>query len=171
VRRLPLGGWHDRLKGTNASAATEFALEDGDHLERSDAPNIAARAFTVTASFDAMGKDGVIVAQGGSAHGFALFVKKGELFFALRRGNALTTTPRLALNAGLHIATATVAKGGSLTLRVDEAVPASVNAPGLLQQMPADGLDVGEDAGGLVGPYPEDNSFGGRIDWVRIKLE
>jgi arylsulfatase len=168
---LPLGGWRDRLKGTNASAATEFALEDGDHLERSDAPNIAARAFTVTASFDAMGKDGVIVAQGGSGHGFALFVKKGELFFALRRGNALTTTPRIALNAGLHTATATVAKGGSLTLRLDEVVPVSVSAPGLLQQMPADGLDVGEDAGGLVGPYPEDNSFGGRIDWVRIKLE
>ena len=37
--------------------------------------------------------------------------------------------------------------------------------------MPADGLDVGEDAGGLVGPYKEENGFGGRIESVHIKLE
>ena len=167
---LPLGGWRDRVKGTNASAATEFTLEDGDHLERADSPNIAARAFTVTAQFDAKGKDGVIVAQGGTGHGFAMFVKDGKVFFALRRNNALTTAPGITLNVGSHTATATVARGGTITLRLDDAGPVSTNAPGLLQQMPADGLDVGEDAGGLVGAYSDDNSFGGQIDWVKIKL-
>ncbi len=168
---LPLGGWRDRAKGTNASAATEFALQEGDHLERGDAPNIVARGFTITARFDTAGKDGVIVAQGGTGHGFALFVEKGQLIFAVRRNNTLTRTPGVAVGAGLHTATANVTKGGMITLRFDEAAPVSANASGLLQQMPVDGLDVGQDAGGLVGPYTESNSFEGRIDWVRIKLE
>jgi len=58
-----------------------------------------------------------------------------------------------------------------LTLRLDDAAPVTASAPGLLQQMPVDGLDVGEDAGGLVGSYSDDNSFSGRIEWVKIKLE
>jgi arylsulfatase A-like enzyme len=168
---LPLGGWRDRTKGTNASTATEFTLKDGDHLERGDAPNLAAHGFTLTARFDAASKDGVVVAQGGSAHGFALFVANGKLVFGLRRAGVLTTTPGISLAPGLHTAKATVAKGGLLTLTVDNQEPAAAHAAGPLQQMPTDGLDVGEDAGGLVGPYSAENSFGGRIESVEIRLD
>ena len=168
---LPLGGWRDRVQGTNASLAMEFTLADGDHLERAEAPNIAARAFTITVRFDTEGKDGVIVAQGGSGHGFALFVKNGELIFALRRGTVLTATPAISIGSGARTARARVAKAGALTLGIDDQSPVSAQAAGLLQQMPADGLDVGEDAGGLVGPYKEENGFGGRIESVHIKLE
>jgi arylsulfatase len=166
-----LGGWRDRVQGTNASPAMEFTLADGDHLERADAPNIVARGFTVTARFDTEGKDGVIVAQGGSGHGFVLFVKDGKVFFALRRGNSLTVTPGLALGEGLHNTKATVATGGVLELTLDQQPSVSARAAGLLQRMPTDGLDVGEDTGGLVGPYSEDNAFRGRIESVAIKLE
>jgi arylsulfatase A-like enzyme len=168
---LPLGGWRDRAKDLNGNPATEFTLKNGDHLERAAAPNIVARPFTVTARFDAMGKDGVIVAQGGSAHGFALFVKNGEAFFALRRRNALTVTPAVAIGAGLHIARATVARGGVVSLAVDDQSPVSARAGGLLQQMPADGLDVGSDSAGHVASYSSDNAFGGQIESVRIVLE
>jgi hypothetical protein len=37
--------------------------------------------------------------------------------------------------------------------------------------MPIDGLDVGSDQGGLVGPYPADNRFDGTIESVLIELE
>ncbi len=168
---LPLGGWRDRVKGTNASTATQFTLEDGDHIDRAEAPNIARRAFTVSARFDSMGKDGVIVAQGGSGHGFVLFVKDRNVFFALRRGNVLTTTPGIVIDDGLHSAKATVALDGALSLTVDQKPSVVARAAGLLQQMPVDGLDVGEDGGGLVGIYSDDNAFGGRIESVRIVLE
>jgi arylsulfatase len=168
---LPLGGWHNRAQGTNASPATEFTLEDGDHIERSDAPNIAMHPFTVAARFDAKGKDGVIVAQGGSAHGFALYVQSGKLFFALRRGKALRETAGIPVSTGVHEVRASVVKGGLLTLTLDDQPAVSAKAAGLLQQMPVDGLDVGEDAGGLVGSYSESNAFGGTIESVRIKLD
>jgi len=168
---LPLGGWRDRAQGTNASPAMEFTLADGDHLERADAPNIVARGFTVTARFGTEGKDGVIVAQGGSGHGFTLFVRDGKVFFALRRGNTLTETPGLPVGNGLHNAKATLAAAGVLELTLDQQPSVSARAAGLLQRMPTDGLDVGEDTGGLVGPYSEDNAFNGRIEFVRIVLE
>jgi arylsulfatase len=167
---LPLGGWRDRSRGTNASTATEFTLKDGDHLERADAPNIAGRAFTVTAHFDSAGKDGVIVAQGGTAHGFALYVANGRLVFALRRGNALIATPGVLVSAGLQKARASVAQDGSLSLILNDREPVTARASGTLQQMPVDGLDVGQDAGGLVGPYGEENGFGGSIESVHIQL-
>jgi arylsulfatase len=168
---LPLGGWRDRAQGTNASPAMQFTLADGDHLERSAAPNIVARGFTVSARFDAGGKDGVIVAQGGSGTGFTLFVKDGKVFFGLRRWNTLTVTPGLVAGDGLHNTKATLAAGGVLELTLDEQPSVSARAAGLLQRMPADGLDVGEDTGGLVGPYSENNAFGGRIESVRMVLE
>jgi arylsulfatase A-like enzyme len=168
---LPLGGWRDRVQGTNASPVTEFTLADGDHLERADAPNIAARVFTVSARFDTEGKDGVVVAQGGSGHGFALFVQNEKLVFALRRSTVLTTTPEITVSPGPHTVKATLTKTGAIAIALDDQFPVSAQAAGLLQQMPADGLDVGEDAGGLVGPYKEDNTFGGRIESVHIKLQ
>jgi arylsulfatase len=112
----------------------------------------------------------VIVAQGGSGQGFALFVQDGKLIFALRRANVLTSTPGISVPAGLHTAKASAARGGTLTLSLDDLPPLTARAPGLLQRMPADGLDVGEDSGGLVGTYSEDNGFGGTIESVQITL-
>jgi len=168
---LPLGGWRAPSKATNASPASEFTLQDGDHLDRADAPNLNAHPFEITVRFESMGKDGVLVAQGGSVHGFTLFLKNGELHFAIRRGNVLTSTPGIAVTTGLRTAKASLAKGGAMTLILDNRPPVAVQAAGLLEQMPGDGLDVGEDAGGLVGPYAEDNGFTGRIDSVHIKLQ
>jgi hypothetical protein len=47
---------------------------------------------------------------------------------------------------------------------------ASGKAPGLLTTMPTDGLEVGSDEGGLVGPYPAANQFSGAIESVIIEL-
>ena len=48
-----------------------FELKAGDHLERAKAPAIQGRPFTIEATFEASDDhpDGVIVAQGGTAHG------------------------------------------------------------------------------------------------------
>jgi arylsulfatase len=59
---------------------------------------------------------------------------------------------------------------GALSLTLDGGGPSTTRAAGLLQRMPTDGLDVGEDAGGLVGPFSEDNGFSGYIESVQIQL-
>ena len=98
-------------------------------------------------------------------------MQDGKLIFALRRANILTATPGISVGTGLHTTKATAEKGGVLTLQLDDDAPVTARAAGLLVRMPTDGLDIGEDSGGLVGPYSEDNGFVGTIESVRIKLQ
>jgi arylsulfatase A-like enzyme len=169
---LPLGAWRGGSKSTEGlSTNTLFTLNDGDHLERADAPNISGRAFTLTATFDAQGKDGVIVAQGGNVHGYSLFVEDGKVSFAFRRASALTTVSAGEVKEGKHVAKAHVSREGELTLTIDGKSAATKRAAGALTQMPGDGLDIGADEGGLVAPYKSENAFGGTIDSVEIRLE
>src|SRR4029079_16759911 len=92
-------------------------------LVKGRSPNIARRSFSVTATFDAQGKDGVIVAQGGSGQGSALYVQQGNLFFAVRRAKFLTTVSAGEIPAGLHTAKARLKRSGDISLSFYETQP------------------------------------------------
>jgi arylsulfatase A-like enzyme len=164
---LPLGGWRERA-ATNKE--TRFVLKSGDRLARANAPAIGRRGFTITTSFDAAGREGVIVAQGGSAHGYALFLNEGKLTFAIRRGGTLTSVATANEISGRHNAVARLGANGELTLTLDGAQVAKSKAAGTLT-MPQDGLDVGMDEGAAVGPYAGPNPFAGKIETVVIELD
>ncbi len=171
---LPLGTWRGRGYGKSAAILTTnrlFQLKAGDRLDREDAPNVAHRGFTVTAKFVSDGKDGVIVAQGGSSQGFALFVRDGKLRFALRRAGVLTVAATEFAGAGAHVAVARLAADGELSLALDGRPVATARALGVLPTQPQDGLEVGEDSGGLVAAYGADNAFTGKIESVEIAIE
>ncbi len=174
---LPLGGWRAAVPGEAANRArawskeTRFTLKMGDHLTRAQAPNIAARGFTITAAFDAKGSQGVIVAQGGTARGYALFLQDGKLTFVVRAKGQLTAVAGREPATGRHLAVARLERDGTLTLTVDGQPAGSAKAPSLIENMPVDGLDVGSDSEGLVGPYSAENKFAGTIESVRIELQ
>src|SRR4030095_10253393 len=83
---LPLGGWRGEPKKKAGSKKARFTLNQGDHLDRDDAPGIANRGFRIMADVDVQKPEGVIVAQGGTAHGYALYVDKGKLTFLVLSG-------------------------------------------------------------------------------------
>ena len=173
---LPLGGWRagERRKqaaGTTFSSQTRFSLKMGEHLARARAPAVAGRGFTITAKFEARQPEGVVVAQGGSARGYALFLQQGRLTFLVRASGEATSIATNEKLEGAHTAVARLQRSGALTLAVDGKVVARGQAPGLLAQMPVDGLDVGSDTAGLVGPYSTNNQFGGTIESVVIEVE
>ena len=58
------------------SDAIHFALKKGDTLGRFQAPHVDKHGFTIKAKFDAKAPGGVIVAQGGVAQGYSLFLDK-----------------------------------------------------------------------------------------------
>ena len=64
----------------------KFTLKQGDHLPQTQAPMVRGKEFTVEARVAAGGKDGVIVAQGGTNHGWSLHIWKGTLRFVTRHG-------------------------------------------------------------------------------------
>lgn len=174
---LPLGGWKSPAgtgRGARRSLSTEtrFKLKGGEHLERDQSPAIANRGFTLTARFNATSPHGVIIAHGGASRGYALFLNDGKLTFLLRPSKEIATsiaTPNSL--TGLHTARVRVEASGIVSLTLDGEPIATGKAPELIQTMPVDGLDVGWDSGGLVGPYRSDNRFDGVIDSVLIELD
>jgi hypothetical protein len=147
-------------------------LKSGDHLDRSQAPAIQGRPFTIEAAIVANEKaEGVIVAQGGAAQGFSLFLKEGRPHFAIRIGDLLTTIEGGKLTPGEHQLKARLEKNGTLTLEVDNR-PVADPVPGkTLARMPADGLDVGRDTNAAVGPYASPFPYDGEIKSVVIELD
>jgi spore germination protein YaaH len=141
-----------------------------DHLRRAQAPDIAGRAFTITATFDAKAPQGVIVAQGGTSRGYTLFLQDGKLTFLVRTADQTTSVATREPVTGAHTAVATFDKSGALSLTLDSQPALSAKAPGLIEVTPVDGLDVGSDTGGTVGPYSGENKFQGPIDSVKIEL-
>jgi len=172
---LPLGGWRSTAQrgGRNLalSKETKFDLKMGDHLDRSQAPAIGGRGFTITATFDAQASQGVIVAQGGAARGYTLFLQDGKLVFGLRAGGDFTSIATREPATGAHTAVARLARDGALSLVLDRQPSVTGKAPGIIKEMPVDGLEVGSDEAGQVGPYPAENRFRGTIESVRIELE
>ena len=133
------------------------------HYSGNESPQIADRTLELTAVFDAQDMNGVIVAQGGAGHGFALYVKDGELVFALRRLMELTTVSGGPVGAGEHSARATLAADGQISLTLDANPPVTGMASGTITNQPQDGLDIGADRGAAVGEYEMPNQFGGTI--------
>ena len=169
---LPLGAWRGK-GGTNAaSKERRFTLKAGEHLDGAGAPAIAGRAFTLTAKFDTGGaKDGVIVAQGGSSLGCALFLADGKLHFVVRSRAGVATASTPVVVTGPHTAIARLDADGTLTLQLDAQPFVTAATRGLITDMPADGLDVGSDEGGAVGPYSTPNKFAGTIEFITIELD
>ncbi|GAB6164837.1 hypothetical protein JCM19992_08370 [Thermostilla marina] len=169
---LPLGAWRGQPKPEKLSTKKRFELEPGADLKRDRAPMIAEKPFRITVDVAEAGTRGVLVAQGGSSQGYALYVdEQGALRFALRRDGKLDelvsavslkpgTKARVVVELDAH---------GILSLKVD-GKPAGRAETGLMPKMPADGLQVGQDAIGAVGPYAPPFAYDGRIERVLVEI-
>ena len=154
------------------SRKTEFVLKQGDELPRNDAPRIAGKALTISATVESERPAGVIIAQGGSRVGFSLYVKDGKLAFAVTRNKEKPTivVGPDALPAGRAQVGARLAKDGAIRLEVDGTQVATGKALGPCNDMPTEGLQVGEDRDGNVGDYKTPHAFQGMIAEVILKL-
>ena len=82
--------WPNRGNSRKVSRKKQFLLKSNARLPRDGGvPDVAGRGFTVTVKVQTPG-NGVLVGHGGTAHGYALFVREGRPVFALRRKNKLT---------------------------------------------------------------------------------
>jgi arylsulfatase len=153
-----------------AAAEFHFVLRQGDSLTGKEAPRIAHRALTIHVEITEAIGDGVLMAQGGPAEGFSLYIKNGTLTFALRHDNALeeihADQPLPAAPVSID---ATLAKDGAMELKAGGQVIATGHSRPLDRQ-PRDGLQVGRDDGGAVGEYAAPFTFKGRLGEVFLDL-
>ena len=164
--------WPNGGNARKVSRKKQFKLNAKTRLPRDGGvPNVMRRGFTATVEIQKTG-NGVLVGQGGTAHGYALFIRKGKPVFAFRRNNKLTeVVGTKALGEGPVRVAGRVDAKGALQLLVDGKLVGSGQAAGTLTQVPQDGLEVGRDNNGNVGRYESPNPFTGTIDSASLTLE
>ena len=125
----------------------------------------------MTAEVEPTGTNGVIVAQGASRQGFALFLHDGKLAFAVRVSGELgLVEAKEPLGQGHQKLEAQLAADGHLTLSVNGQKVAEGRASGLIPTQPGDGLTIGNDGKAAVGDYDAPNAFAGKIENVKVHV-
>ena len=115
---------------------------------------IRGKNFSIKGKIKVDSKDGVIVAQGGTAHGFSLYVKEGKLQFAVRRDGSLQILKsESSLPGDMFELDFSFKRNGKVKVLVNAKEQINGKVAGALTQMPADGLSVGKDDKGNVGDY------------------
>jgi arylsulfatase A-like enzyme len=180
---LPLGGWKAPILGQQGKGGkgkkgggtgnglTHFDLKKGDSFNLAQSPDVGGHGFTIKAKFDADSSSGVIVAQGGTARGYALFLSDGKLTFLVhhQQSRGEITTPTTV--TGSHTAIAHLAADGTMSLSLDGVAVPTTASPGVINATPLDGISVGSDEGAPVGPYTGTDPFDGTIDSLIIDLD
>lgn len=127
------------------------------------------KPITVEAWISATKPNGVIVARGGPAEGFALTLKNGAPQFHVRANGTLTTVgAKKRVVGGWHHVAGVLAEDKTMTVYVDGKKAASGNATGLIASDPVQAMEIGADETTSVGNYQAPSTFSGAIDEVRL---
>lgn len=168
---LPLGAWRGRSEPASFDEDRKrFELAATADLDRGHAPYVVGRTIEVRVEVAKAARKGVLVAQGGSADGWSLFLDRGELCLAFRRDGKLTVVRGSETPASFKTVEARIGKDGEARFAADGHELARGPVPAPLERMPIDGLQVGRDRGGAVGEYRAPFKFAGEIEGVLIEL-
>jgi len=161
----------ESVTDTQSVASPKGPWKSGDVVEGTDAPNVANHGFTVSAEIEPFAANGVIVAQGGAANGYSLYLDEGKVTFALRAGGTLSSiVARESLPEGRHKVEAQISADGAVKLLVDGKLAGEGKAAALLKRQPREGLTVGSDGKGAVGEYKAPYQFSGKVENVSVQV-
>lgn len=152
----------------------QFKLVQGASVDQFQGPFVKNRhlmfSATVEPKDDGVGGEGVIAAQGGVTHGWAVFMQKGVLTFAVTtHGERATVSgPKVTGRNALHL---TLSKDGRLDMTVNGEPVISGRQVGRIVEQPLDGLQIGRDDNGNVGDYKPSFPFQGKISNVVLTVQ
>ena len=143
----------------------------GSEIAVQNAPSLdpAGKAVTVAAWIKTDKANGVVVARGGAAHGYALWLKGGKPRFAIRVAQAVHAVDAkdAATGGWTHVA-GVLRADKALQVYVNGKLSASGKAAGLIAADPKDTMQIGIDQSSPVDEYDPAPAFKGLIDEVRI---
>lgn len=124
--------------------------------------NIANRPLKIEATVESQSPGGVVIAQGGNQHGYALHFIDGKPAFDVRvKGKVKRLISKTSVS-GVANLTATLS-AETMTLSVNGGKPISQTSPGLIPVQPIDGLSIGFDDRTSAGDYKSPNKFNGKV--------
>jgi len=163
--------WPWNRKKSSFSKKKVFNLESDANLPSGVAPMVAKKAFEVEIQMGKQG-NGILVAQGGDAHGWALSIENKVLRFFIRLNGKMESVAadqklgdkEMKIQAMLHAS-------GEVELYAGKRKLGRGMVSSLVKEMPQDGLQMGRDEGGRVGEYKDAFAFDGEIKKGRIKIK
>lgn len=127
------------------------------------------KPLTVEAWVTSTKQQGVIIARGGPANGFALTMQGGRPAFLVRSNDELTTVRgNKRIVGGWHHVAGVLDEDKKMKLFVDGELVGQAVSKGLITADPAQGLEIGADGQTAVGDYKSPSPFSGVIDEVRL---
>jgi len=154
-------------KGKSKRVALD-ALRPGAVLDSDAAPQVGGKPFTISCVVETTQADAILVAHGGSAVGYALYLKAGRPVFAIRAGSSISEIAAPDAVAGSVRIRAALAADHTMTLTVNDKIAATGKAPGLITRQPQEDFCVGHDNKRPVTNYSAGHLFRGTIDGLRI---
>ena len=159
----PVGTWRGKPRGKKTSKKEFFQLKEGERLTQEEAPNIAGRGILLEGVVKSRDTDGVIIAQGGDAHGFALILENMHLcYLTCVNGKVSTVRSRSPLDSASFQFRCEMNSTGNVKLQVNGIQIASGKVLPT-SSMPIDGLAVSSDPGGTVGDYESEHPLDGNV--------
>jgi len=155
-----------------AKAVRLDALKLGDTLSGAKAPQVVNRPLTITCTVEGKGLDGVLVAHGGTATGYALYIKDGRAVFAVHAPNqdlVRLMSAALEENATLE---AHLAADGTLSLKVNGETVDHKKLAAPLSRQPQEPFCVGFDSANPVDPsYDGAARFPGKLKNLTVSTQ
>ena len=138
-------------------------------VPKSDGLNPAGKPLTVEAWIYADRPDGVVLAHGGQAQGYSLYLQQGRPHFTVRAKDqgGTAAADQSVTGRWCHLAGVLTADK-RIELYVDGKQVATAAAPTLIPAQPQESIDIGADGQSLVVEYRTSMQFEGRIDDVRL---
>jgi hypothetical protein len=156
----------DKTLPASSDAGSEQSLI---RIEKSTSLNPAGKPLTVEAWVKAERSRGVILARGGSVHGYALYLQGGRPAFAVRiDGNSASVRgTQKVIGRWVHLV-GVLTETKELQIYVDGMLAGSVTTARLIAADPAEAMQIGADEGTSVGNYTGPSALKGLIDEVRV---
>ncbi|MFP4058135.1 MAG: PQQ-binding-like beta-propeller repeat protein [Candidatus Brocadiia bacterium] len=141
------------------------------HVENAPELNPAGKPLAVEAWVKARKPNGIVVARGGPAHGYALFLREGRPHFAVRVESEVHQVAAEGKVVGrwAHLA-GVLGPDKELQVYIDGELAGTGKAAGFIAEDPAQDMQIGADAdrGTGVADYEGPFAFTGLIDEVRV---
>jgi arylsulfatase len=163
--------WEEWAKRCNVDTTTRSVPVQTASASVPPTPQIANRPLRISCEVLPESLNGVILAQGGRQHGFALHLEDGRPVFSVRIATRLFSVKSPEAPAGRFSLEARLENEGALKLFVNGREVASGKASGLIPAQPQDELSVGEDVRTAVGDYEAPNSLKGKVENVNVLTE
>jgi len=159
----------DRISSSPAEPADPEAPLSVVRIEKSESLKCARTPLTVTAWVKATKRGGVILARGGNAQGYVLYLRKGRPHFAVRSNATVSTvSAEQQVHGGWTHLAGVLTADKELRIYVDGTLAASTTAHALIAGEPSEAMGLGADEGSTVSDYESPFTLEGVLDDVAV---